>query len=169
MFFMLGHCVNLLLLMPGIKTYTDFEQQVLTMDGGYRLHSHRQFRFQANFFSLRTPKASNERLYPCLNYIYVHSLVYFLLVSVLFIWLNILYIYYQWFSPDPPVSSTNKADHHDIIEIVLQMALNTIKQTNKQYLSLTWFQYMISLTSSTVLSLFDNRTTIEYTICDKGR
>ena len=34
----------------------------------------------------------------------------------------------QWFSLDPPVSSTNKTDRHDISEI-LKMALNTIKQT----------------------------------------
>jgi hypothetical protein len=32
----------------------------------------------------------------------------------------------------PPVSSTNKTDHHDITEILLRVALNTIKQTNKQ-------------------------------------
>jgi hypothetical protein len=25
----------------------------------------------------------------------------------------------QWFSPDPPVSSTNKTDRHDIAEILL--------------------------------------------------
>jgi hypothetical protein len=36
----------------------------------------------------------------------------------------------QWFSPGPQVSSTNKTDHHDIIEILLKVALNTIKQTN---------------------------------------
>jgi hypothetical protein len=35
----------------------------------------------------------------------------------------------QWFSPGPPVSSTNKADRHDISEIFLNVALNTIKQT----------------------------------------
>jgi hypothetical protein len=29
------------------------------------------------------------------------------------------------------VSSTNKTDHHDITEILLKVALNTIKQTNK--------------------------------------
>jgi hypothetical protein len=34
----------------------------------------------------------------------------------------------QWFSPGPPVSSTNKTDHHDITEILLKVALNTIKQ-----------------------------------------
>jgi hypothetical protein len=29
-----------------------------------------------------------------------------------------------------PVSSTNKTDRHDITEILLKVALNTIKQTN---------------------------------------
>ena len=33
------------------------------------------------------------------------------------------------FSPCPPVSSTNKTDHHDITEILLKVALNTIYQT----------------------------------------
>ena len=35
-----------------------------------------------------------------------------------------------WFSPGYPVSSTNKTDHHDITEILLTVALDTIKQTN---------------------------------------
>ena len=35
-----------------------------------------------------------------------------------------------WFSPDTPVSSINKTDRHDIAEILLQVALSTIKQTN---------------------------------------
>jgi hypothetical protein len=34
-----------------------------------------------------------------------------------------------WFSPDPLVSSTNTTDRHDIAEILLKVALNTIKQT----------------------------------------
>ena len=49
----------------------------------------------------------------------------------------------QWFSPSPgtpPVSSTNKADHHNITEILLKVALNTIEQTNKQSKSV-WFQF----------------------------
>jgi hypothetical protein len=37
----------------------------------------------------------------------------------------------KWFTPSPPVSSTNKTDRHDITEILLNVALNTIKQTNK--------------------------------------
>jgi hypothetical protein len=36
-------------------------------------------------------------------------------------------------------SSTNKADRHDINEIWLKVALNTIKQRNKQHFSLTIF------------------------------
>jgi hypothetical protein len=38
----------------------------------------------------------------------------------------------QWFSPGPLVSFTNKTDSHDITEILLKVALNTTKQTNKQ-------------------------------------
>ena len=35
-----------------------------------------------------------------------------------------------WFSPDTPVSSTNKTDHHmhNITEVLLKVTLNTIKQ-----------------------------------------
>jgi hypothetical protein len=33
-----------------------------------------------------------------------------------------------WFSPGTPVSSTNKTDCHDITEILLEVALNTINQ-----------------------------------------
>ena len=32
----------------------------------------------------------------------------------------------RYFSPETPVSSTNKTDRHDITEIMLQMELNTI-------------------------------------------
>ena len=35
----------------------------------------------------------------------------------------------QWFSLATPVSSTNKTDHHDLIEILLKVALNTITLT----------------------------------------
>jgi hypothetical protein len=34
-----------------------------------------------------------------------------------------------WFFLGPPVSSTNKTDHHNITEILLKVALSTIKQT----------------------------------------
>jgi hypothetical protein len=37
----------------------------------------------------------------------------------------------SWFSLGTPVSSTNKTDRHDITEILLKVALNTINQTNQ--------------------------------------
>jgi len=40
-----------------------------------------------------------------------------------------------WFSPRPPVSSTNKTDHHNITEILLKVALKTIKQTIKHQMA----------------------------------
>jgi hypothetical protein len=46
----------------------------------------------------------------------------------------------RWFSPSPPLSSTNKTDRHDIIEILLKVALNTIKQTSKK----TFFPFINS-------------------------
>ena len=47
----------------------------------------------------------------------------------------------RWFSQDPPVSSTNKADRHDIAEILLKVALSTIKQTNKHMLFKPFISY----------------------------
>ena len=35
----------------------------------------------------------------------------------------------QWFSPGTPVSSTNETDRHNITEILLKVALNTITIT----------------------------------------
>jgi hypothetical protein len=39
-----------------------------------------------------------------------------------------------WVSLCPPVSSTNKTYRHDIAEILLKVALNTIRPTNQQLL-----------------------------------
>ena len=36
-----------------------------------------------------------------------------------------------WFSPGTPASSTIKTGHHDIAEILLKVALNTIKSINQ--------------------------------------
>jgi hypothetical protein len=38
----------------------------------------------------------------------------------------------RWFSPGPPVSSTNKTDLHNITKILLEVALNTIKKKKKK-------------------------------------
>ena len=37
-----------------------------------------------------------------------------------------------WFSLGTPVTSTNKTDHHNIIEILLKVVLNIINQPNHQ-------------------------------------
>ena len=37
----------------------------------------------------------------------------------------------KWFSPCPPISSTNKADRHDITEMLLKVALNTINLAHR--------------------------------------
>jgi len=37
----------------------------------------------------------------------------------------------RWFSPGPPVSSTNKTDRHDITEILFKVALNTKTKPNQ--------------------------------------
>jgi len=41
----------------------------------------------------------------------------------------------RWFSQGPPVSSTIKTDRHEITEILLKVALKTIKQTNIFHIS----------------------------------
>jgi len=39
----------------------------------------------------------------------------------------------RWVSPGTPVSSTNNTDRHDIAEMLLQVALNTIILTTSPY------------------------------------
>ena len=43
----------------------------------------------------------------------------------------------RWFFPVTPVSTTNKTDSHDITEIWLKVAFNTINQTKPTF-SLMW-------------------------------
>ena len=43
-----------------------------------------------------------------------------------------LLVHGRWFSPGTPASSTTKTGRHDITEILLEMALNTIKQSNHE-------------------------------------
>jgi hypothetical protein len=45
----------------------------------------------------------------------------------------------RWFSPGPPVSSTNKTDRNDITEILLKVALNTNKQIKDYYIGICCF------------------------------
>jgi hypothetical protein len=39
----------------------------------------------------------------------------------------------RWFSPGTPASSTTKTGRHDIAEILLKVALNTINQSINQF------------------------------------
>jgi hypothetical protein len=45
----------------------------------------------------------------------------------------------MWFSPGTPVSPTNKIDHHNIVEILLKVVLNTITQRPTKNLDLQTF------------------------------
>ena len=54
----------------------------------------------------------------------------------------------RWFSPGTPVSSTNKTDRHDITEILLKVALNTITLTTIQNTWITYHQSMYYATKS---------------------
>jgi hypothetical protein len=55
----------------------------------------------------------------------------------------------QWFSPGTPVSSTNKTERHDIMEILLKVALNTINITIFSKLRVIHIQYKIKQHIST--------------------
>jgi hypothetical protein len=52
----------------------------------------------------------------------------------------------RWFSPGTPVSSTNETDRHDITEILLNVALNTITLTQLIWAqkSIAWVQHTIA-------------------------
>jgi hypothetical protein len=52
-----------------------------------------------------------------------------------------------------PVSSTNKIDGHDTTEILLKVALNTIKQTNKQ---IVWQIIVVIIAYQSYLNIFCN-------------
>ena len=44
----------------------------------------------------------------------------------------------RWFSPGTPASTTTKTGHHDIAEILLKVALNTINQI-KSFVTREWW------------------------------
>ena len=60
----------------------------------------------------------------------------------------------RWFSPGTPVSSINKIDHHDIAEILLKVAFNTINQSNPVHYGNKWHS------SSKVFERFAEHETI---------
>jgi hypothetical protein len=50
----------------------------------------------------------------------------------------------RWFSPGNPASSITKIGRHDIAEILLKVALNTIKSINQKLMILDTRYYNIS-------------------------
>ena len=59
----------------------------------------------------------------------------------------------RWISPGTPVSSTNKADRHDIIEILLKVALSTHQHNLKL---VPWFCRMLPYSSFTFKAICRN-------------
>jgi hypothetical protein len=57
----------------------------------------------------------------------------------------------RWFSPGPPVPSTNKTDCRDITEILLKVVLNTIKRTNKQTSLYMYYHQFVVIERITVM------------------
>jgi hypothetical protein len=45
-----------------------------------------------------------------------------------------LLVHGRWFSPDTPASSTTKTGRHDIVEMLLKVALNTKNQIKSNYI-----------------------------------
>ena len=66
----------------------------------------------------------------------------------------------QWLSQGIPVSFINKTDRHDITEILLKVALNTIKP-NQTYFILHWFEPTGNWTYDLPHSNWDGRSTNE--------
>ena len=70
--------------------------------------------------------------------------------------------YCRYFSPGPPVFSNNKTDRHDITEILLNVAINTIKQTKNHpfgFSSVEWYIHCFQLFSD----VFSNSINISKT------
>jgi hypothetical protein len=52
----------------------------------------------------------------------------------------------RWFSPDTPISSTNKTVPHDITEMLLKVALNTINQIWNNFVAWIRISYFFHIT-----------------------
>jgi hypothetical protein len=65
----------------------------------------------------------------------------------------------RWFSPDIPVSYTNNTDRHDITEILLKMALNTITLNDRILFSNIYFNKAM-----TTINLSDRIILSEWTL-----
>ena len=59
----------------------------------------------------------------------------------------------RWFSLAIPVSSTNKTDRHNTAEILLKVALNTIKQTSQTINDDSSIDNIVSYMSSSISTI----------------
>ena len=79
---------------------------------------------------------------------------------------------FLWFSPGTPVSSTNKTDHHNITEILLKVALNTINQPTVISEIMLAFHNKVMTIEQTVISeitlAFHNKVSKVMTISSHG-
>jgi negative regulator of genetic competence, sporulation and motility len=67
----------------------------------------------------------------------------------------------QWFSPGTPFSSNNKTDHHDITEILLKVALNTIIQIKPTCGFYSMYKYLYLTQDMYYLCIFDVQKKID--------
>ena len=68
----------------------------------------------------------------------------------------------RWFSPGPPVSSSNKNDRHDITEILLKVALNTINHQPPQNVWLLSLMFFLSRYNACVSDNFDVKYNVRF-------
>ena len=61
-----------------------------------------------------------------------------------------LLVHSRWFSPGTGASSTTKTGRHDIAEILLKVALNTINQINQLYFVLIFVIFLSSNKNNSV-------------------
>ena len=66
-----------------------------------------------------------------------------------------------WFSLGTLVSSTNKADRHDITEILLKMALNTIKTKTNPKLSSQNAVFIVNYVPNGCFSIFSTKLVVK--------
>ena len=87
-----------------------------------------------------------------INFIYRRGVLDTTLCNRVCLWLTVG----RWFSLNTPVSCTNKTDHHDITEILLKVALNTINPKPTQFpFTGHWQQLILIFLQNTIISYYE--------------